>query len=204
MVNSNVYIIGTMTLNITHMRGKGGYNGWMTLKLSRCVRVRYLHMCAKFQVSMVNSCRENPDWGVSILSHLIFLQYFFKVSWNLSSCFSTNMFQNNFLCLQMTGANIAGPVFLPKNTFIEQGCQFHYWSFEFAIFRNHYRSSDSAIASFLYFHYSRHLVVGPFHILIHDPNQIIHFQLSHIIFVPFVTHIPFRQVFFSPSGPDHI
>ena len=63
MVNSNVYIIGTMTLNITHVRGKEGYKRWMTLKLSRCVRVRYLHMCAKFQVSMVNSCRENPDWG---------------------------------------------------------------------------------------------------------------------------------------------
>ena len=41
----------------------GGYNGGMTLKLSRCVRIMYLHMCAKFQVSMVNSCRENPDWG---------------------------------------------------------------------------------------------------------------------------------------------
>ena len=63
MVNSNVYIIGTMTLNIKHVRGKEGYNWWMTLKLSRCVRVRYLHMCAKFQVSMVNSGRENPDWG---------------------------------------------------------------------------------------------------------------------------------------------
>ena len=63
MVNSNVYIIGTMTLNITHMRGKGGYIGWMTLKLGRCVRVRYLHMCAKFHGSMNNSLRENPFGG---------------------------------------------------------------------------------------------------------------------------------------------
>ena len=52
-----------MTLNTTHVRGKGGYNGGMNLKLSRCVRVRYLRMCAKFQVSTVISCRENPDWG---------------------------------------------------------------------------------------------------------------------------------------------
>ena len=62
-VNSNVYIFVSMTLNTTHVRGNGGYNGGMTLKLSRCVRIMYLHMCAKFQVSMVNSCRENPDWG---------------------------------------------------------------------------------------------------------------------------------------------
>ena len=52
-----------MTLNITHVRVKGGYNRWMTLKLGRCVSVRFLHMCAKFHVSTVKSCRENPDWG---------------------------------------------------------------------------------------------------------------------------------------------
>ena len=62
--NNKVYIFVSMTLNTTHVRGNGGYNGGMTLKLSRCVRIMYLHMCAKFQVSMVNSCRENPDWGV--------------------------------------------------------------------------------------------------------------------------------------------
>ena len=43
------------------------------------------------------------------------------------------MFPIEFLCLPMNGANIAGPVFLPNNTFVEQGCQFHYLSFEFAI-----------------------------------------------------------------------
>ena len=64
MVNNKVYIIGSMTLNTTLVRGKGGYIGGMTLKLGWCVRVRSLHMCAKFQVSTVNSCRENPDWGV--------------------------------------------------------------------------------------------------------------------------------------------
>ena len=42
----------SMTLNTTHVRGKGGYNGWMTLKLCRCVCVRYLRMCAKFHGSM--------------------------------------------------------------------------------------------------------------------------------------------------------
>ena len=52
-----------MTLNITHVRGKGGYNGGMTLKLSRYFRVRSLHMCAKFRGSTTYSCRENPDWG---------------------------------------------------------------------------------------------------------------------------------------------
>ena len=52
-----------MTLNTTHVRGKGGYNVWMTLKLGWCVCVMYLHMCAKFQVSMAKSWRENSDWG---------------------------------------------------------------------------------------------------------------------------------------------
>ena len=54
-VNSNVYIFVSMTLNTTHVRGKGGYNGGMTLKLSWCVRVRYLRMCAKFRGSMTYS-----------------------------------------------------------------------------------------------------------------------------------------------------
>ena len=35
-VNNNVYSLAQMTLNITHVSGKGGYNGVMTLKLSRC------------------------------------------------------------------------------------------------------------------------------------------------------------------------
>ena len=52
-----------MTLNTTHVRGKGGYNGWMTLTLGRSVCVKLLHMCARFHVSSVNSCPENPDWG---------------------------------------------------------------------------------------------------------------------------------------------
>ena len=51
-VNSNVYIFVSMTLNTTHVRGKEGYKGWMTLKLGRCVCVRYLRMCAKFHGSM--------------------------------------------------------------------------------------------------------------------------------------------------------
>ena len=63
-VNNNVYNIGSMTLKITHVRGKGGYNGWMTLKLGRCVCVRYLRMCAKFHGSMNNSLGENPFGGV--------------------------------------------------------------------------------------------------------------------------------------------
>ena len=44
MVNSNVYIFVPMTLNTAHVRGKGGYNGKMILKLSQCVRVRSLHI----------------------------------------------------------------------------------------------------------------------------------------------------------------
>ena len=95
-----------MTLNTTHVRGKGGYNGWMTLKLSRCVRVRSLHMCAKFRGSTTWSCRENPDWGgfdfvmmgISAKFHLSFLEFKF--------CFSTSTFWIEFLCLLMTGANI--------------------------------------------------------------------------------------------------
>ena len=63
-VNNKVYIFVSMTLNTTHVRGKGGYNGWMTLKLGRCVCVRYLRMCAKFHGSMINSLGENPFGGV--------------------------------------------------------------------------------------------------------------------------------------------
>ena len=65
-VNNNVYIFDSMTLKTTHVRSKGGYNGWMTLKVGRCVRVRYLRMCAKFRSSRVNSLGENPFGGVSI------------------------------------------------------------------------------------------------------------------------------------------
>ena len=36
-LNNKVYIFGSMTLNTTHVRGKGGYIGWMTLKLGQCV-----------------------------------------------------------------------------------------------------------------------------------------------------------------------
>ena len=140
-VNSNVYIFVSMTLNTTHVRGNGGYNGGMTLKLSRCVRIMYLHMCAKFQVSMVNSCRENPDWGGVFRFSKVRFSFKFSSKFRrvLSSCFSTSMFQIDFLCFLMTGANIAGPVFLPKNTFVEHGCHFHYWSFQFSIFCFHQR-----------------------------------------------------------------
>ena len=62
-VNNKVYIFGSMTLKTTHVRGKGGYIGWMTLKLGRCVCVRYLRMCAKFHGSMINSLGENPFGG---------------------------------------------------------------------------------------------------------------------------------------------
>ena len=58
--NNNVYSLAQMTLNITHVSGKGGYNGVMTLKLSWCVHVRSLHLCAKFHGSMVSSLGENP------------------------------------------------------------------------------------------------------------------------------------------------
>ena len=76
-VNNKVYIFVSMTLNTTHVRGKGGYNEWITLKLGRCVCVRYLRMCAKFHGSMINSLGENPFGGFKDLSHLIFLQNFF-------------------------------------------------------------------------------------------------------------------------------
>ena len=62
-LNNKVYIFGSMTLNTTHVRGKGGYNGWMTSKLDQCVWVMYLHACAKFRGSRVNSLGENPFGG---------------------------------------------------------------------------------------------------------------------------------------------
>ena len=122
-----------MTLKITHVRGKGSYNREITLKLSRWVRVRYLHMCTKFQVSRVDRWRENPFAGVSNFMTIDFYSSFHLCFEEFKSCFLTSMFSIGFRCVLMTGANIAGPVLLPKNTFIEQGCQFHYLSFEFAI-----------------------------------------------------------------------
>ena len=62
-VNTNVYRLAQMTLNITHVKGIGGFNMVMTLKLRRCVRVRYLRMCAKIHGSMISSLGENPFGG---------------------------------------------------------------------------------------------------------------------------------------------
>ena len=82
--------------------------------------------------------------------------------------------------------------FLPKNTFLEHGCQFHYWSFEFSIFIFHQRRSRSPIASMIHFNHSTHLEVCSFYILIHYPDQIIDFQLSNFFFVSFRSLIPLR------------
>ena len=82
-VNSNVYNFGSMTLNTTHMRGKGVYIGWMTLKLDRCVCVMYLHMCAKFHGSMTKSLRESP-FGVPHLQCEDIPQNFISVSKSFS------------------------------------------------------------------------------------------------------------------------
>ena len=89
---------------------------------------------------------------------------------------SSVTFKFEFLISQLTGANIAGPVFLPKNICVEQGC---YWSFEFSIFSFHQRRSHSPIVSMIDFQHSIHLVVCSFHIFIHYPNQVIDFQLSN-------------------------
>ena len=125
-----------MTLNTTHMRGKGGYSRRLTLKFRRCDRGRLLHMCAKFRGTTTFSCRENPDWGRFFDFMTIDFSSNFHLSfWEFKFWFSTSMFSIEFLFLLKTGANIANPVFLPKNTFVEDGCQFHYWSFEFSIFR---------------------------------------------------------------------
>ena len=63
---------------------------------------------------------------------------------------------------------------------------------------------NSAIVSLLHIQYSRHPVVGPYNIFIHVPIQIVHFHLSCINFVPFITHIPVWQIVFTPSKPNHI
>ena len=126
-VNNKVYIFGSMTLNITHVRGKGGFDESMTLKLGRCVFVRYLRMCAKFRGSRVNSCRENSFWGGSNFVMIGFSSNFHLSFQEFKFCFSLSMFHIDCLCLLRSGVNIAGPVFLPKNTFIKHGCQSHYW-----------------------------------------------------------------------------
>ena len=78
MVNNKVYNFGSMTLNTTHVRGKGGYYRWMTLKVGRWVCVRYLRMCAKFHGSRVNSFLENPFDGGGLMK--IDDRLFFKIS----------------------------------------------------------------------------------------------------------------------------
>ena len=150
-VNSIVYIFVSMTLITKHVRGEGSYNCTMTfLKLGRCVCVRYLRMCAKFHSSMVNSCRENSFGGVSILVHLNFSTKLHLGFQKFKFCFSTSMFPIVFLCLLMTGASIADSVFLPKNIFIEHGCQFHYWSLPSIVvvfLRSPYSSSCLSVLS---------------------------------------------------------
>ena len=81
-LNSNVYILAQMTMNNTYVRGKGGYIRGMTLKLSGCVRVMYLHMCAKLHDSLTESLRENPFEGGSQFNHD---QHLFKFSHKLYS-----------------------------------------------------------------------------------------------------------------------
>ena len=107
------------------------------------------------------------------------------------------MLEIQFLVLELTGAHNAGPVFLPKNTFIEHGFRFPYWSFQFSIFSFHQRRSHSPIASMIGFQQSTHLVACSFYILIHYPDQIIDFQLSNFFFVPFrsLTHCGKDSVF---------
>ena len=56
----------SMTSNTKHVKGKEGYNGGMTLILSRGVRVRYFHMGAKLYGSLTDSLRENPIRGFRV------------------------------------------------------------------------------------------------------------------------------------------
>ena len=75
-VGYKVYIFGSMTLKTTHVRGKVVYNGGITLKLSRCFRVRSLHMCGKFRGSTTYRCREFPTGGGFDLDPLDFSSKF--------------------------------------------------------------------------------------------------------------------------------
>ena len=106
-----------MTLIITYVRGKGGYNGGMTLKLSRCICVRFLHLCAKFHGSMAKSLRENPfGEGDSRKLTIDFSSNFHRSFHEFMSCFSTTMSQIDFLRLLMTGANTNQmKIFFPHN-----------------------------------------------------------------------------------------
>ena len=59
----------------------------MTLKLSRCVRVKYLHMCAKIHDSTTNSLLENPFGGGGCR----------KLTIDLSSTFHLSFYEFKFL-----------------------------------------------------------------------------------------------------------
>ena len=194
------------------------------MKLSRCVSVRYLHMCAKFHVSTVKSCRENPDWGGvrRFIPPRLFIEISSIIFQEFKSCFSTSLSQIDFLCFLMTGANIAGPVFLPKNTFIEQWCQFHYWPFEFVIFCRSLSENFCFVAclsvvccvlSILQWFsspYSSLLTIGLFSTESHNSTEYFHysfFPFGDIVFpviASFIIHIwcslnPTDCVSFEPS-----
>ena len=112
LVNNKIYIFGSKALNIAHVRRKGVDNGEVTLKLGLCVRVGYLHMCAEF----CDCCQENPDRGFRFCNQNLSISSFSE----FKSCFSTSVFQSDFLCLLLTGAyekHIQTKVFFSHSTY---------------------------------------------------------------------------------------
>ena len=138
----------------------------------------------------------SPGRGMAHFGDALFLVKLESIPTKFQNVFSYMFLQTRF--------KFGRPSFFPEIHFHRTGVPVSLLVFWVAFFCHHCRRSNSAIASFLRFQNSRHLIVVPLHIFIHDPNQIVHFQLSHIVFVPVVTHILFRQKFFSPSGSNYI
>ena len=104
-VNSNVYIFRSLTLSTTHVKGKAGYSGWMTLKLGRCVCGKELHICAKFHDSMTKVFEKTHlGRGVSPIE-ILEISSEFLLFLRVYVLFLYQHVPSRLFCLLVTGAN---------------------------------------------------------------------------------------------------
>ena len=83
----------------------------MTLKFSRCIRVRSLHMCTKFRISLFNSLWRKPIWRGLKISPL-----------DISSMFHQSFEEYKFLFLNQ---HVRTRLFLPADDWRQQLVRIH-------------------------------------------------------------------------------
>ena len=103
----------------------------------------------------------------------------------------------------VSGANIAGPFFILRNTIIEDWRQFHYRSVEFAMCHLDSRWLYDAIVAFENFDDMSHLVFTSFHWIIYHPHKFPFFQISYMFFWPLWSLIPLWKIFTCSCSPDY-